>query len=79
MSRKAPDAAAPPVWEQPDGSPVSCVEKIKVLNENYAELRQIAQDALEDALLMGCSEDQIRTALHQLVDQLVDPYAKPPP
>jgi len=30
-----------PVWHQPDGNPVSCVEKIKVLNENLTELRQI--------------------------------------
>jgi hypothetical protein len=74
MSRSIAPSALPPVWRQPDGSPVSCVEKIKVLNENYAELRQMAQDALEDALLMGCSEAQIRQALHQLVDRLGNPY-----
>lgn len=61
-------------WRQPDGSPVSCIEKLKVLNENYAELRQFAQDALEDALLMGCSEQQMREALHQLIDELASPY-----
>ncbi len=70
----SPSAPTPPVWRQPDGSPVSCLEKIKVLNENYAELHQIAQDALEDALLMGCSEEQIRAALRQMVDELVNPY-----
>jgi hypothetical protein len=67
---------APPVWRQPDGSPVSCLEKIKVLNDNYAELRQMAQDAFEDALLMGCSETQIRDALHQLIDELANPYPR---
>jgi hypothetical protein len=66
--------SAAPVWRQPDGTPVSCLEKIKVLNQNYAELRQIAQDALEDALLMGCSEQQVRDALHALVDELSNPY-----
>jgi hypothetical protein len=66
--------SAAPTWRQTDGAPVSCVEKIKVLNENYAELRQIAQDALEDALLLGCSEEQIREALHALVDELSNPY-----
>jgi hypothetical protein len=69
--------SASPTWIQPDGSPVSCVEKIKVLNENYEELRQIAQDALEDALLMGCSEEQIRAALHELIDALPNPYRQP--
>ena len=65
----------PPVWRDEHGAPVSCLEKIKVLNENYAELQQVAQDALEDALLIGCSEVQVRSALHELVDTLVNPYA----
>jgi hypothetical protein len=65
-----------PVWRQPDGKPVSCVEKIKVLNENLAEIRQLAQDALEDGLLMGCSEDQLRQVLRDLVDSLTNPYGK---
>ncbi|HWY73882.1 MAG TPA: hypothetical protein VNW98_09575 [Burkholderiaceae bacterium] len=58
---------------------MSCIEKLKVLNENYAELRQIAQDALEDALLMECSEQQVREALHQLIDELTNPYQPPQP
>jgi len=53
---------------------VSCLEKLKVLNENYEELRQMAQDALDDAVLMGCSEAQVREALHQLVEELVHAY-----
>jgi hypothetical protein len=64
-----------PFWSAPDGKPIGCHEKIKVLNENHAELRQVAQDALEDALLMGCSEDQVRLALHRLIDELHNPYA----
>ena len=63
-----------PIWQKPDGSPVSCLEKIKVLNQNYAELKQMAQDALEDALLMECSEEQIKEALHRLIDDLHNPY-----
>lgn len=74
MSKTKSAQPASPLWRQPDGAPVSCVEKIKVLNENYAELRQIAQDALEDALIMGCSEEQMRAALHQLIDELSSPY-----
>lgn len=64
----------PDVWTQPDGRPVSCVEKIKVLNDNLEELRRIAQDALEDAVLMGCDEAQLRQILHALVDALEDPF-----
>jgi hypothetical protein len=34
-----------------------------VLNENLAELRDLAQDALEDGVLMGCDEAQLREVL----------------
>ncbi len=66
----------PPVWRQLTGEPVSCLEKLKVLNDNYRELQQIAQDAFEDALLMDCDEAQIREALHQLIESLHNPYDK---
>jgi hypothetical protein len=64
------------VWRQPDGHPVSCVEKIKVLNQNLDEIRQLAQDALEDAILMGCDEAQVRAILQNLVEDLQNPYRK---
>jgi hypothetical protein len=63
-----------PVWRQPDGIPLSCREKIKVLNENLEEIREMAQDALEDGILMGCDEAQLREVLTALVDSLVNPY-----
>ncbi len=73
-----PGVAAGPggsdVWRQPDGSPVSCAEKLKVLNENIAEIRDISQEALEDAILMGCDEIQVREVLRALVDALDNPY-----
>jgi len=60
----------------PEGEKVSCVEKIKVLNENLAELQGLAQDALEDAVLMGCDERQVREVLAGLISGLVNPYTK---
>lgn len=63
-----------PKWVRDDGSVVSCTEKVKVMSENFDELKQVAQDALEDGLLMEVSEDQMRKALHQLVDDLINPY-----
>ena len=64
------------VWRRPDGQPVTCKEKIKVLNENLEEIRDLCQDALEDAVLMGCDETQIRAVLNGMVDALVNPYRK---
>jgi regulator of replication initiation timing len=65
-----------PVWLQPDGAPLSCREKIKVLNENLEEIREMAQDALEDGILMGCDETQLREVLQALVESLENPYGK---
>jgi len=65
-----------PVWRTPEGERVSCVEKIKVLNENLTELQQMAQDALEDAILMDCDEKQVREVLERIVASLVNPYRK---
>lgn len=65
-----------PTWKQPDGQPVGCRDKIKVLNENLEEIREMAQDALEDAILMGCDERQVRQVLHDLMDGLNNPYGQ---
>ncbi|MBM3351548.1 MAG: hypothetical protein FJY53_07180 [Betaproteobacteria bacterium] len=71
-----PASSAWPRWMRDDGSVVSCTEKVKVMAENFEELKQIAQDALEDGLLMEVSEQQMREALHLLVDSLVNPYKR---
>jgi hypothetical protein len=64
------------IWRSDCGRAISCFEKIKVLNENIDELTQVAQDALEDGLLMGCSEAQLRQAFHAAIDRLVNPYSQ---
>lgn len=61
---------APPIWRQEDGKPVSCLEKIKVLNQNIQEIESLCADALEDGVLMGCDAEQIKQALHELIDGL---------
>ncbi|WP_293765196.1 hypothetical protein [uncultured Aquitalea sp.] len=63
-----------PVWKDPQGATVACVEKIKVMNENLEELHQMAQDAFEDAILMGCDEHQVRDFLMRLMQSLHNPY-----
>ncbi len=63
-----------PTWLTPEGKPVSCLEKIKVLNENLTEIREMCQEALEDAVLMGCDEPQVRQVLQELLDSLETPF-----
>lgn len=59
-----------PTWVRDDQSVVSCTEKIKVMTENFDEIKEITQDAFEDGLLMEVSDEQMRQALHQMVDEL---------
>lgn len=61
-------------WRQPDGELVSCEEKLLVLHENLDEIRQECQDALEDAVLMGCDEAQVRDVLEKLIRSIENPY-----
>ena len=65
-----------PVWLTPEGEKVSCLEKIKVLNENLAEIYELAQEALEDAVLMGCDERQFRQVIEAIARGLTNPYKK---
>lgn len=64
------------VWRTPDGAPVSCAEKIKVMAQNFDELRQVMRDALEDAVLMGCDEDQVRREIARLAERLETSFRK---
>ena len=63
-----------PIWRLPEGEVVFCVEKLKVLRGNLDEIRQMCQDALEDAVLMGCDDGQFRAVLSELVKTLENPY-----
>ena len=63
----------PKLWPQPDGAPVSCREKLRVLEENHAELVQTLRDAFEDAVLMGVDEQAMRRILADTVAGLESP------
>jgi hypothetical protein len=66
-------AAPPRRWLQPDGAPVSCREKIKVLEENWQELAEALRDAYEDAVLMGVDPAEMKRLLAELVGGLGAP------
>ena len=63
----------PAAWTQPDGAPVSCRDKLKVLAENHTELAQTMQDTFEDALLIGVDEAAMRQVLRDMVEALESP------
>ncbi|MDP2760263.1 MAG: hypothetical protein Q8O64_07635 [Sideroxyarcus sp.] len=63
------------IWRSAEGRVIACAEKNKVLQENIAEIRQVCRDALEDAILMGCDEQQFREVLVKLINDLENTYA----
>ena len=65
--------APPKLWPQPDGTPISCREKLKTLAENHEELAQVMQDAFEDAMLMGVDDTAMRAILAEMVQGLHNP------
>ena len=64
----------PPTWLKSDGSVLACVEKIKVLNENIEELRALTQDAVDDAVLMGGTQAQIKQILLDMLQSITSQY-----
>ncbi|MBI4290901.1 MAG: hypothetical protein HY661_05405 [Betaproteobacteria bacterium] len=63
-----------PKWRSPTGEIIACVEKLKVLRENLEEIQRLCQDALDDAVLMGCDERQFRSVLVDLIGRLKNTY-----
>ena len=61
------------VWPGRDGTPIACRDKLRTLDENLTEARQVLQDAYEDAVLMGVDPQAIRAALAALTGQLREP------
>jgi hypothetical protein len=61
------------LWLQPDGTPVSCREKLKVLEENWEEAETVLRETFEDAVLMGVDPEEVRRMLAALVESLRGP------
>ncbi len=63
----------PKHWPGVEGDPVSCREKIKMLEENHREAAGVLRDVFEDAVLMGVDEAAMRRILTELVAALPSP------
>ena len=66
----------PDEWRDAKGEPLACDDKLAALQENLAELCEIAREAFEDAVLMEVDEAQFRDTLRRLVDGIETPYKK---
>ena len=71
---KVKPLAPPKHWLRSDDTVVACTEKVKVLEENWNEIRTTLQEALDDAVLMGCSESRVKDEFIRLVNGLTSQY-----
>lgn len=74
MDKEEKSIEAPKKWLRSDGTVVACTEKVKVLEENWEEIRSLLQESLDDAVLMGCSEERVKTEFIRLVNALSSQY-----
>ena len=58
------------LWIDKDKKIISCIETNKVLNENFLEVYNALQNALDDGILMGCDENDLKKKLKNLVNDL---------
>jgi len=58
------------LWIDKDKKIISCLETNKVLNENFLEVYNVLQSAIDDGILMGCDEEDFKKKLNRLVDEL---------
>ena len=58
------------LWIDKDKKIISCIETNKVLNENFLEVYNALQNALDDGILMGCDENDLKKKLTKLVNDL---------
>ena len=57
-------------WVTSSGDPIACRDKLRVLDDNLQEARQVLRDAFEDAVLMGVDPDKARQVFAELTANL---------
>ena len=61
-------------WKDKKNKLISCDEKLKVLNENFDEIRNTTQNTYDYAILMGCNESDFKSKLITLIKELEFSY-----
>ena len=67
MRKKPPSEL---LWIDKEKKVISCDETNKVLNENFSEVCSIIQNALDDAMLLGCDESDFKDKIKKLTENL---------
>lgn len=79
MQSQRPKQAPPECWLDANGQTLACTEKVKVLEENWDEVKSLLQDVFDDAILMGATLTQLQTEYQRLVREIVPNYREQVP
>ena len=55
------------IWKTKSKEIISCDEKLKILNENLIEIEILCQSAMDDAILMGCDEEDFKSKVIEVI------------
>ena len=58
------------LWIDKNKKVISCEETNKVLNENFLEITSVMQNAFDDAILVGCDEEDFKNKVNKLSQNL---------
>lgn len=58
------------LWIDKEKKAISCEETNKVLNENFSEVTTILQNTFDDAVLLGCDEQDFKQKVTGLLKNL---------
>ncbi len=58
------------IWLNKNKEIISCNETNKVLNENFSEVNSVLQNSYDDAIILGCDEDDVKKKLFDLISNL---------
>ena len=57
------------LWVDKNKKAISCDESNKILNENFYEVKNIIQNSFDDAILMGCDENDFKKKVRLFIDE----------
>ena len=58
------------LWIDKNNKAIACEETNKVLNENFIEVSSVLQNAFDDAILIGCDEDDFKKKIINLIKSI---------
>lgn len=60
----------PLYWLGKDKKKISCKEKIKLMESNLDEFQEILNDIIDEAVLIGIDEDQLKNVLLDMIKNM---------